>query len=105
MTKGNTRSLDFARDDEIEGDELFGVEVEDDEFFGFFGVGFPFAAADGVQGGLRENGVAAEHRDRLHVSVGSDDGLDPNGSGEVHVVSELRVEGYDLGSHLAMAFR
>jgi len=84
--------------------KLFGVEVEDDGFFGLVRAGFPLASAHRVEGGLGEDGMSTQHGDGLCRSVGRDHGLDAHGSGEMHVVGERGVERHDLGSHLTMAF-
>ena len=68
-----------------------GAEVEDDDFFGLLGRGFPLAFADGVDRGLCENGMSADDRGGLDAAVGCDDGFDPHRAGDSHAARQARI--------------
>src|SRR5882762_5196751 len=82
-----------------------GAEIDDEDFPGLGGGRFPLASADGILGGLGEDGMSTDDGGGVHGAVGSDDGFDADRSGDSHAAGETRVDGLGLGDQFALALR
>jgi len=68
--------------------DLFGMEVEDEEFFGLVLSSFPLAPADGVESCLSQDRVSAENYGGLHGAVRHYERFDSHRSGDTHFLGQ-----------------
>src|ERR1700739_955534 len=98
---------DSSAESQLSGEKVtnrasFGMEVENDDFFGFVRSGFPFASVYGIDRGLNEDGMTAKSLGRLYRAVGKDHSLNFDGAGEAHLAGEIGIGGNNLCDDFAL---
>ncbi len=84
---------------------LLGVKTEFDELLAFLRSRRPFPLSDGVHGGLRQHGVAANHVRHLYFSAGRNYNFHPDDAMDLHLASQFWIHGDHFVHNLPLGFR